>query len=805
MSIQPNVARVKALPLLALRGLVPFPGVMIHFDIGRDRSMSALSQAMEGDQELFLVMQRDERTEEPSIDELHTVGVVVHVRQIMKLPKNGFRVVAEGLYRATVTDVLEADPCLRVQTVEKRSRLPLDEEKREAFLRLLSSSFVEYAALSPNVSADTIDQVSALRGDLCGLCDHIAFALPLLPDKKQALLAQLLVATRAQTVLALLEREKNVAELELELHDRVQERMDDSQRDYYLREQMRVISDELGDEDDPLREAEEYREKLAKLGLSDEAKATLEKECKKLAKMPIGSQEATVVRTYLDTCIDLPWNVKTEDDTDLARAKEILERDHYGLSDVKERILELLAVRRRNPEARGQVICLVGPPGVGKTSIAKSVAEAMGRKFARVSLGGVRDEAEIRGHRRTYIGAMPGRVMAALAKCGSKNPLLLLDEVDKMGNDHRGDPASALLEVLDFEQNHAFVDHYVDLPFDISDVMFLTTANDASAIPAPLYDRMDVITLEGYTEQEKMHIAKRHLVKKQLAANGMEGTKLRFSDAVLKTLIERYTREAGVRTLERTIGKVCRKMALKAENGESCTLSVKSLESLLGPCPYKPDQLPEKDEIGVVNGLAWTSAGGELLPIEVAVLPGTGKIELTGSLGDVMKESAKIAVSVCRANADTYGIDSEFYKTKDLHIHAPEGAVPKDGPSAGITMTTALVSALSGIPVRRDLAMTGEISLLGNVLPIGGLKEKLMAAYARKMTTVLIPKENLPDLAKVDEEVKAGLSVLPVSRIDEVLSLALTRPLKARNNAKKRESRPTATSAAGQRMKGTRV
>ncbi len=805
MSIQPNVARVKALPLLALRGLVPFPGVMIHFDIGRDRSMAALSQAMEGDQELFLVMQRDERTEEPSIDELHTVGVVAHVRQIMKLPKNGFRVVAEGLYRATVTDVLEADPCLRVQTVEKRSRLPLDEEKREAFLRLLSSSFVEYAALSPNVSADTIDQVSALRGDLCGLCDHIAFALPLLPDKKQTLLAQLLVATRAQTVLALLEREKNVAQLELELHDRVQERMDDSQRDYYLREQMRVISDELGDEDDPLREAEEYREKLAKLGLSDEAKATLEKECKKLAKMPIGSQEATVVRTYLDTCIDLPWNVKTEDDTDLARAKEILERDHYGLSDVKERILELLAVRRRNPEARGQVICLVGPPGVGKTSIAKSVAEAMGRKFARVSLGGVRDEAEIRGHRRTYIGAMPGRVMAALAKCGSKNPLLLFDEVDKMGNDHRGDPASALLEVLDFEQNHAFMDHYVDLPFDISDVMFLTTANDASAIPAPLYDRMDVITLEGYTEQEKMHIAKRHLVKKQLAANGMEGTKLRFSDAVLKTLIERYTREAGVRTLERTIGKVCRKMALKAENGESCTLSVKSLESLLGPCPYKPDQPPEKDEIGVVNGLAWTSAGGELLPIEVAVLPGTGKIELTGSLGDVMKESAKIAVSVCRANADTYGIDSEFYKTKDLHIHAPEGAVPKDGPSAGITMTTALVSALSGIPVRRDLAMTGEISLLGNVLPIGGLKEKLMAAYARKMTTVLIPKENLPDLAKVDEEVKAGLSVLPVSRIDEVLSLALTRPLKARNNAKKRESRSTVTSAAGQRMKGTRV
>ncbi len=803
MSIQTNVARVKALPLLALRGLVPFPGVMLHFDIGRERSMAALSEAMESDQELFLVMQRDDRVEEPSLDDLHAVGVVVQVRQIMKLPKNGLRVVAEGLYRATVTEVLSADPCLRVQTVEKRSRLPLDEAKREAFCRLLRASFNEFAALSPNVTADAIDRVDRLRENLSDLCDHIAFNLPLFPEKKQALLAQLLVGTRAQTVLSLLEREKNVASLELELHDRVQERMDDNQRDYYLREQMHVIADELGDEDDPLHEAEEYREKIAALALPDEVKTALEKECKKLSKMPVGSQEATVSRVYLDTCLDLPWNVKTEDDIDLSRAKAILERDHYGLSEVKERILELLAVRRRNPDARGQVVCLVGPPGVGKTSIARAVAEAMGRKFVRVSLGGVRDEAEIRGHRRTYIGALPGRILTAISKAGSKNPLLLLDEVDKLGNDHRGDPASALLEVLDFEQNHAFVDHYIDLPFDLSDVMFLTTANDASEIPAPLFDRMDVITLDGYTEQEKLHIAKRHLVKKQLAATGMEGTKLRFSDSVLKTLIERYTREAGVRTLERTIGKVCRKMALKAENGEPCTLSAKSLEALLGPCPYKPDHLPEQDEIGVVNGLAWTSAGGELLPIEVAVLPGTGKIELTGSLGDVMKESAKIAVSVCRANAEKYGIEGDFYKTKDVHIHAPEGAVPKDGPSAGITMTTALVSALTGIPVRRDVAMTGEISLRGNVIPIGGLKEKLMAAYARKMTTVLIPRDNLPDLAKVDAEVREGLTVKPVSHIDEVLSLSLTRATKAHKAAGKRASRQTATSAAEQRMKGT--
>ncbi len=805
MSIQTNVARVKTLPLLALRGLVPFPGVMIHFDIGRERSIAALSEAMEGDQELFLVMQRDDRVEEPSIDDLHTVGVVAHIRQIMKLPKNGLRVVAEGLYRATVTDVLASDPCLRVQTVEKRSRVPLDEAKREALSRTLVESFNDYAALSPNISAEAFDHISRLREDLTALCDNIAFLLPLLPEKKQMLLAQLLTAVRVHNVLSMLEREKTVANLELEIHNQVQERMDENQRDYYLREQMRVISDELGDEDDPLHEAEEYRAKIHALSLSDEVREALLKECKKLSKMPIGSQEATVVRTYLDTCLDLPFDKETVDDTDLKRAKTVLERDHYGLSDVKERIMELLAVRRRNPTAKGQVLCLVGPPGVGKTSIAKSLAEAMGRNFARVSLGGVRDEAEIRGHRRTYIGAMPGRVITAIQKAGSKNPLLLLDEVDKMGDDHRGDPASALLEVLDFEQNHAFVDHYIDLPFDLSDVMFVTTANDASAIPAPLFDRMDVITIEGYTEQEKLHIAKEHLVKKQLKANGMEKTKLRFSDSVLKALMEGYTREAGVRTLERTIGRVCRKMALKAENGEPCSLSVKQLESLLGPCPYKPDRLPEKDEIGVVNGLAWTSAGGELLPIEVAILPGTGKIELTGSLGDVMKESAKIAVSVCRVNAQKYGIADDFYKTKDIHIHAPEGAVPKEGPSAGIAMTTALVSALTEIPVRRDVAMTGEISLRGNVLPIGGLKEKMMAAYARKMTTVLIPRDNLPDIAKVDDEVKAGLSVKPVSHIDEVLSLALTHSPRAGKTAKNRKPHTAAVTATQQRMKGTHL
>ena len=805
MSIQTKVARVKTLPLLALRGLVPFPGAMMHLDVGREQSMAALLEAMNNDQQIFLVMQYDENEENPSLDQLHTVGVVAHIRQIMKLPREGMRVIAEGLYRATVTGVEKSDPCLIVTTAEKRSRQPLDADKREAFIRLLEDKFDELSTYTSVISDDVFLRAKALNHDLSALCDHIAFSLPLPNDKKQVLLAQLTVATRAQTLLSDLEHEKNVSRMLFELHERVQERMDDNQRDYVLREQMRTISEELGDADDPFNEAEEYRRRIAALNLSEEISTVLYKECGKLSKMPIGSHEATVVRTYLDTCLELPWNEKSDAVVDLSVAKKVLERDHYGLSDVKEQILELLAVRRRNPEARGQVICLVGPPGVGKTSIAKSVAEAMGRKFARVSLGGVRDEADIRGHRRTYIGAMPGRIMAAIQKAGTKNPLLLLDEVDKLGNDHRGDPASALLEVLDFEQNHAFVDHFVDLPFDLSDVTFLTTANDASTIPAPLYDRMDVITLDGYTEQEKLHIAKRHLVKKQLAATGMEGTKLRFSDAVLKELIEGYTREAGVRTLERTIGKVCRKMALKIENGEAPTLSVKSLESLLGPRPFKAEERTEKDAIGVVNGLAWTSAGGELLPVEVAVLPGTGKIELTGSLGDVMKESAKVAVSYVRAHADEFGIDGDFYKTKDLHIHAPEGAVPKDGPSAGITMTTALVSALTGVPARCDVAMTGEISLRGGVMPIGGLKEKLMAAYARKMTTVLIPRDNLPDLAKVDAEVKAGLNVLPVAKIDDALSQALSRPLMPKKAATSRPSHAATSSAVGQRMKGTRV
>ncbi|MBR3289223.1 MAG: endopeptidase La, partial [Clostridia bacterium] len=577
---------------------------------------------------------------------------------------------------------------------------------------------------------------------------------------------------RAEKALSYLQREQTIARLELDIQQKVQERVDDNQREYYLREQMRVIADELGEEDNPLEESEEYRGKVKALALPEEIESKLLKECDKLSKMPLGSHEATVVRGYLDACLELPWNKKTTDTFDLKEARRILDRDHYGLTEVKDRILEILAVRHLAPEVKGQVICLLGPPGVGKTSIAQSMATAMGRKYVRVSLGGVRDEAEIRGHRRTYVGAMMGRIMSAISQSGVSNPLLLLDEVDKMSCDFRGDPASAMLEVLDTEQNVRFVDHFVDLPFDLSDVLFVTTANDADGIPQPLYDRMDVIRLSGYTEAEKVHIAREHLVKKALKASGLTARQVRFTEKTLHAIIQGYTREAGVRTLERTIGKICRKAARRVVEEGAASVSLTDLESLLWPRKFKDDRLPTEHEVGLVNGLAWTSTGGELLPIEVAVLPGTGKIELTGSLGDVMKESARIGVSYVRAHADDWNIDRDFYKTKDIHIHAPEGAIPKEGPSAGIAMTTALVSALTGIPVRRDVAMTGEISLRGQVLPIGGLKEKSMAAYTRRMRTVVIPSENESDLAKIDAEVRTGLRFVPVRDMREVLPLA---------------------------------
>ena len=573
----------------------------------------------------------------------------------------------------------------------------------------------------------------------------------------------------------MLARETDILELEQDIQEQVHESIDRNQREYYLREQMRAIASELGDGDNPLEEADELREKVKGFGLAREVEDKLLKECDKLAKMPAGSHEATVVRNYLDACLSLPWNVKSKDSLDLAAAEKVLNRDHYGLQKVKERILEILAVRRLTAGAKGQVVCLVGPPGVGKTSIAKSIAAAMGRKYVRVSLGGVRDEADIRGHRKTYIGAMPGRIMTAVRQAGTSNPLILLDEIDKMGHDFRGDPSSAMLEVLDTEQNTAFTDHYLEVPFDLSDVLFITTANDADAIPAPLYDRMDVIPLSSYTADEKFHIAKGHLLKKQVRQNGLTLRQLRISDDALRLMIEGYTREAGVRSLERSIGKICRKAAKILVSGQAKSVAVtpENLKDYLGPRRFKEDVLQRQDEVGVVNGLAWTAVGGETMPVEVAILDGNGKIELTGSLGDVMKESARTAISYVRSRAAEWHIERDFYKTKDIHIHVPEGAVPKDGPSAGVTMATAMISALTNIPVRRDVAMTGEISLRGRVLPIGGLKEKTMAAYTHHMKTVVIPAENEPDLAEIDNIVRENVRFVTADHLDTVLRAAL--------------------------------
>lgn len=772
MSVTKKAARVKPLPLLALRGLVVFPGDILFFDVGRPQSLAALREAIDGDQILFLVSQKDESVEEPNESDLYSVGTVARVRQVLRLSGETLRIMVEGLYRATLTEFLQSEPFFVAVSTERSDRMPADPIRELALRRDMQTNFAAYVQAGASISSDTLKHVREAAHS-ADISYRIASALPLSVEEKQRLLATTSVIRRSQALLVLLQREQQVQTWESDIHKHVQERLDDNQRDYYLREQLKVIAEELGEEENPLEEAEEFRRQVREATLPDEAEKKLLKECDKLAKMPIGSHEATVVRTYLDTCLSLPWNVLGAKAVTLAEAKKILDRDHYGLQKVKEQILEILAVRQLYPEKKGQVLCLAGPPGVGKTSIARSIAEATGRTYVRVSLGGVRDESDVRGHRRTYIGAMMGRIMYAVQKAGCRDPLILLDEIDKLGHDFRGDPSSALLEVLDAEQNCRFVDHYVDLPFDLSDVLFLTTANDTAEIPAPLYDRMDVIPLSGYTAEEKRHIAREYLVKKQLKENGLTGKQLCFTEKSLCDIIDGYTREAGVRELERQIGRICRKAARKIVETGTSRVTVRSPESFLGVRKYREDALSNADEVGVVNGLAWTSVGGEMLPIEVAILDGTGKIELTGSLGDVMKESARIGISYVRAHADEWHIDHEFYKNKDIHIHAPEGAVPKDGPSAGIAMTTALISALTGIPVRHDVAMTGEISLRGKVLPIGGLKEKTMAAYTHRMHTVLIPSENEPDIEELSAEVREGLHIVPVARLDEVLPLAL--------------------------------
>ena len=779
MGVQKRVARATVYPVLALRGLVAFPQTTLHFEVAREKSVKALEAAVNHDQCLFLVSQKDMGIEDPTADDLNAVGVVVRIRQVLKMPSDTFRVAVEGLYRARIRDMLETEPHFMAEVKECLER-PLTEPLLEkAFVRECRRRFEEYCRLSGESPEDRMSILSLRRAG--ELADRVMAALPAPAEEKQVILEAVSVETRMEKLLAMLTAEIDIIKLEQGIEQQVQQSMDKNQRDYYLHEQMKAIADELGESDSPMEEAQELREKIRSLNLAPEVAEKLLKECDRLSKMPFGSHEATVTRNYLDICLEFPWGRYSQENRDLAHASEILDRDHYGLKTVKERILELLAVRCLTEGAKGQVICLVGPPGVGKTSIARSIAESLGREYVRVSLGGVKDESEIRGHRKTYIGSMPGRIVTAMTKAKTMNPLLLLDEVDKLGNSYNGDPSSALLEVLDTEQNKAFVDHYMEVPVDLSQVWISTTANTAEDIPAPLFDRMDVITLSSYTAEEKFHIARHHLVKKQLAENGIAASKLSFRDEALRLMIDGYTREGGVRQLQRCIAKVCRKAAggLVAGTAKRFTVTAKNLADYLGPRKFKEDADSMVDEIGVVNGLAWTAVGGETMPIEVAVLDGSGKLELTGSLGDVMKESARTAISYVRSRTDKWNIDKDFYRTKDIHIHVPEGAVPKDGPSAGVTMATAMISALTGIPVRHDVAMTGEISLRGKVLPIGGLKEKTMAAYRHRMKTVVIPKDNEADLADVDEAVKQHVRFVTARTVDTVVETALIKGGKA--------------------------
>ena len=769
---------VSVLPAIALRGLVVFPNNIVHFEVGRAKSIAAIEAAMHANSSVFLVAQKEMDVEEPTMPDLYAYGVIAEIKQVLRVSDDLVKVLVEGKTRARLLELNDGDFLqASVRPVPVRGIGADKRTQTEALVRSLKDCFEEYLSYSPQISKDVIYNIVSSDSPLF-LSEYMPANLLLKYEDKQTILNESSLLSRLEKLLMLLRQECQVLEIERDLDDKVNASLDKGQREYYLREQMHIISEELGDSEDTRAEADTYRQKIAALKLDDESTEKLLKECDRLARMQSNSAESGVIRSYLDTCLGLPWHITTEDDLDQAHARRVLDREHYGLQKVKERILELLAVRKLNTEVKGQIVCLVGPPGVGKTSIAHSIADCMGRKFARMSLGGVHDEAEIRGHRRTYIGAMPGRIISAINSAKSSNPVILLDEIDKLAGDYKGDPSSALLEVLDPEQNRTFKDNYLDIPFDLSEVLFITTANDASTIPGPLYDRMDVIELPSYTRTEKFNIAKRHLLPKQLKNNGLDGKATMTSGAIYE-IIDGYTREAGVRNLERTITSVLRKCAQKIAAGETEKISVSGtmVKSLLGPEKVKPTFISRTDSVGIANGLAWTSVGGEMLPVEVAVIPnGTGKIEITGSLGDVMKESAQLAVTYARVHAEEYGIAHDRFKNTDLHIHAPEGAVPKDGPSAGVTLTTALVSALSGIPVRHDLAMTGEITLHGNVLPIGGLKEKSMAAFREGISTVLIPKENATDLYEVDAEVKEKIHFIPVERLSQVLKHALIMP-----------------------------
>ncbi|WP_186564479.1 endopeptidase La [Lawsonibacter celer] len=764
------------MPALALRGLAIFPNMLLHFDVGREASIKALDEAMTTSQPIFLVAQRDLSVEVPEEDDLYTVGTISNVRQILRLPGDNVRVMVEGVSRGRLCGLSQTVPFLLAEVEELPEETPVRRSTRtEALIRQTYELFERYIELAPKMTPDILLSVLASE-DPGYIADYIAQNLSLRAGDKQSILEEPRPVRRLEKLFHMLRREVEILELEQDMQNKVREQLTHNQRDYFLREQMKVIQQELGDEgQNGDSEIAEYRQRIERAKLSDQVAEKLNKELSRLEKQPFGSAEATVLRNYLDICLELPWGKRTRDRVDVTAARKVLDADHYGLEKVKERILEFLAVKQLAPELKGQIICLVGPPGVGKTSIAMSMARALHRKMARISLGGVHDEAEIRGHRKTYVGAMPGRMIAAIQQAGSCNPILLLDEIDKLGSDQRGDPASALLEVLDSEQNATFRDHFLELPFDLSDVLFVTTANTTETIPRALLDRMEVIELTSYTDEEKLQIAKRHLLPKQLKRHGLKKSQLKLTDDAIREVISGYTKEAGVRLLERELATLCRKSAMQvvSKSVKSISLSGDNLEEYLGVRRYHPERLPRSEQVGVVNGLAWTSVGGELLEVEANVVPGSGKVELTGNLGDVMKESAHAALTYIRSRTQPLGIEADFYQTKDIHVHFPEGAVPKDGPSAGIAITTAMVSALTGAPVRRELAMTGEVTLRGRVLPIGGLKEKTMAAYRNGIKTVFIPADNEKDLEEIDQTVRAALHFIPVEQVDAVLAQAL--------------------------------
>ena len=771
----------RILPLLPLRGVIVFPYTVLHLDVGRERSINAIEAAMVRDREIFLAMQKEAQTDDPGEEDIYATGTVAEIKQLLKLPGGTIRILVEGIRRGKIIRYLSYDPYMAVEVQEHKDEVETNNET-EALMRTLINEFEHYVKMSKRIPPETVVAVVSLE-EPGRLADVIASHLNLKLVDKQAVLEAFDIKQRLELLCEILAREKEILELERKINLRVRKQMEKTQKEYYLREQIKAIQKELGEKDERQAEVEELRAKIAQAKLPKEIEERALKEVERLEKMPPMAAEATVVRNYLDWLLALPWQKETRDRLDIKVAEKILNEDHYGLEEVKERILEYLAIRKLAKKMRGPILCFVGPPGVGKTSLAKSIARAMQRKFVRISLGGVRDEAEIRGHRRTYVGALPGRIIQGMKQAGSKNPVFLLDEIDKLSSDFRGDPASALLEVLDPEQNYMFSDHYIEAPFDLSKVMFITTANVEYSIPRPLLDRMEVIRIPGYTEEEKIKIAQLHLIPKQLKEHGLKKEQLIISENALRRIIREYTREAGVRNLERQIAKLCRKTAKEIVSGNTTAVKVtaQNLDNFLGIPRYRHTLAEEAEVVGVARGLAWTEVGGEVLNVEVAILPGKGNLTLTGKLGDVMKESAYAGFSYLRSRAKELGLPVDFYEKNDVHIHIPEGAIPKDGPSAGITMATAMASALMGVPVRSDVAMTGEITLRGRVLPVGGIKEKVLAAHRAGIKTVILPKDNEKNLEEIPLQVKRKLKFVLVEHMDEVLKEALVtwdQPLK---------------------------